>query len=110
LDRYADKLWVTGIQYGSEGSQRAGRPSRGDGDRQPYPEEADQGRVPRGELIPHTILGIPTDVIEGTYTRSTGGAGSALPVFRLRPGSSYARHDGTAATLSGVVTDAAGMR
>lgn len=110
LDRYAEKLWVTGITMGVK--EVGGQVDRAAGMVLAIHirKKRTKGRVPRAELIPRTILGIPTDVIEGTYTRSAGGAGSALPAFPLRPGSSYARHDGTAATLSGVVTDAAGVR
>src|SRR5438552_2387523 len=103
--RYGTKLWVTGI---SIGVKEVG----GEVDTAPGPviaihvrRKQRKGRIPRARLIPRKILGVPTDVIEGTYTQSSNGAGSAVPVFPLRSGSSYARHDGTAATLAGVVRD-----
>lgn len=109
--RYGDKLWVTGISIGVK--EVAGEVDAG-----PGPviaihvrKKERTARIPSANRIPRTILGIPTDVIEGTYIPSSNGAaGSALPVFPLRPGSSYARHNGSASTLAGVVRDQAGVR
>jgi hypothetical protein len=109
--RYAAELWVTGI---SIGVKEVG----GEVDTGPGPviaihvrKKDKTARVPAANRIPAEILGIPTDVIEGTYTPSaTATGGTALPVFPLRPGSSFARHDGTAATLAGVVRDGGGVR
>lgn len=108
--RYAGKVWVTGItmgvkEIGGEADWTAGTVIGIH-----VRKKQRKGRVPRSRLIPRKILGIPTDVIEGDYVTSSNGAGSAVAVFPLRPGSSYARHDGTAATLAGVVRDKAGLR
>lgn len=108
---YGTKLWVTGIsisvkEVGGELDIAAG-PVIAIHVRR----KQKTARIPRADRIPDEILGVPTDVIEGTYTPSSNGAaGTASPVFPLRPGSSYARHNGTAATLAGVVRDEAGVR
>ena len=109
--RYGAELWVTGI---SIGVKEVG----GEVDRSVGPVVAihvrrkrTTARVPPADRIPRAILGVPTDVIEGTYTPSaTAASGTASPVFPLRPGSSFARHNGTASTLAGVVRDQAGVR
>jgi len=68
-------------------------------------------RIPPASRIPPEILGVPTDGDRRhVYPSSNGAAASAPPVFPLRPGSSYARFNGTAATLAAVVRDDAGVR
>jgi hypothetical protein len=109
--RYRGLLWVTGISIGW-------KEVRGQVDRAPGPviavhvrKKREMAKVPRTLRIPRAILGVPTDVIEATYIRSGNGAVTSMPpAFPLRPGSSYARHDGSAATLAGVVHDNAGVR
>jgi hypothetical protein len=106
--RYGQELWVTGISIGLK--EVAGKVDDGPGPVIAIHVRMKASKIPRASLIPRKILGIVTDVIEGTYTQSAGGAGSAPPVFPLRPGSSFARSNGTAATLAGVVRDQAGVR
>jgi hypothetical protein len=109
--RYGSQLWVTGISIGV-------KEVRGEVDRSAgiviaihIRRKQQMSRVPYAKRIPREILGVPTDVIEGTYAPSSnGGSGSAVPVFPLRPGSSVARSDGTAATLAGVAHDNLGVR
>jgi hypothetical protein len=108
--RYGTELWVTGISIGIK--EVGGAPELDAGPviaihvRRKQPN----GRVAAEDRIPPEILGVPTDVIEATYTPSaTAAAGTASPVFPLRPGSSYARHNGTASTLGGVVRDESGV-
>jgi len=109
--RYGTELWVTGIsisikEVGGELDTAVG-PVIAIHVR----KKQKNTRIPPASRIPTQILGIPTDVIEATYSPSaTSAAGSAPAVFPLRPGSSYARHNGTAATLAGVVRDEAGAR
>jgi hypothetical protein len=109
--RYGTELWVTGITISIK--EVAGEP---DTDAGPViaihvRKKQKNARIPPTNRIPREILGVPTDVIEGTYTPSSSGAvASATPLFPLRPGSSYARLNGTAATLAGVVRDEAGVR
>jgi len=110
--RYGSKLWVTGITIAVKEVGGEVDPSFG-----PViaihvrKKEKKIARVQRARRIPRKILGVPTDVIEGTYVRaSTGAPGSALPSFPLRPGASYARFDGSAATLGGIVHDADDVR
>jgi hypothetical protein len=109
--RYGSELWVTGISISLK--EVAGKLDAGVGPVIAIHVRKKQknARIPPASRIPREILGIPTDVIEGTYTPSSNGAAaSAAPVFPLRPGSSYARNDGTAATLAGVVRDEDGVR
>jgi hypothetical protein len=108
--RYRGLLWVTGVSIGW-------KEVRGQVDAEPGPviaihvrKKQEMAKVPRRLRIPATILGVPTDVIEATYVRSGNGTMSVPPTFPLRPGSSYARHDGSAATLAGVVHDDEGVR
>ena len=96
--RYGSKLWVTGISISLK--EVAGELDTGLGPVIAIHVRKKQknARIPPASRIPRKILGIPTDVIEGTYTPSSNGvAASASPVFPLRPGSSYARNNGTAA-------------
>ena len=109
--RYGDELWVTGISMGVKEIGGEVDADAGTVIAIHVRLKQDMARVPRANRIPPTILGVATDVIEGTYTPSSNGAhGSALPVFPLRPGSSFARSNGTAATLAGVLRDASGVR
>lgn len=113
IRRYASELWVTGISIGVK--EVGGDVDAGVGPVIAIHVRKKQkiARIDPASRVPPEILGVPTDVIEGTYIPSatgTAAAGSASPVFPLRPGSSYARHNGSAATLAGVVRDAAGGR
>ncbi|MEA2570980.1 MAG: hypothetical protein QOI24_2981 [Acidobacteriota bacterium] len=108
--RYAGMIWVTGVTIGL-------KEVNGDVDIAAGPviaihvrKKEQLAKIPRRRRVPRILLGVPTDVIEGTYVRSGNGAGSMSPAFPLRPGSSYARRDGSAATLAGVVEDGAGIR
>jgi hypothetical protein len=111
VHRYAGLLWVTGVTIGL-------KEVGGQVDLAPGPviaihvrRKQEIAKVPRRLRIPRTILGIPTDVIEATYIRSGHGAAASMSaVFPLRPGSSYARHNGSAATLAGVVEDGASVQ
>jgi hypothetical protein len=109
--RYGDKLWVTGISISIKEVAGALDTGAGPAIAIHVRKKEKKARVPPARRIPREIFGVPTDVIEGTFTPSSNGAAaSASPVFPLRPGSSYARHNGTAATLAGVVRDNAGLR
>lgn len=108
MRRYGAELWVTGISIGLK--EVGGKVDDGAGAVIAIHVRNKTSKVPRARLIPRKILGVATDVIEGTYTQSAGASGSASPVFPLRPGSSFARFNGTAATLAGVVSDQAGVR
>ncbi|HYC61999.1 MAG TPA: hypothetical protein VEK79_20780 [Thermoanaerobaculia bacterium] len=112
--RYADELWVTGVSIGVKEIAGDIAPEAGPVIAIHIRRKQELARVRKVDRIPSQILGIPTDVIEGTYTPSSGAvaaaAGFASPVFPLRPGSSFARHDGSAATLGGVLRDEAGVR
>lgn len=109
--RYGNKLWVTGISISIKEVAGALDTGAGLAIAIHVRKKEKKARIPPARRIPREIFGVPTDVIEGTFTPSSNGAAaSALPVFPLRPGSSYARHNGTAATLAGVVRDDAGLR
>ncbi|HWS71123.1 MAG TPA: hypothetical protein VN605_03370, partial [Thermoanaerobaculia bacterium] len=111
MRRYGDQLWVTGISMGIKEIGGEIDDAAGTVIAIHIRLKQELARVPRANRIPPTILGVATDVIEGTYTPSSNGAhGSALPIFPLRPGSSFARSNGTAATLAGVLRDASGVR
>lgn len=108
---YGNKLWVTGISISIKEVAGALDTDTGLAIAIHVRKKEKTGRISPARRIPRHILGVPTDVIEGTYIPSSNGAAaSASPVFPLRPGSSYARHNGTAASLAGVVRDNAGVR
>jgi hypothetical protein len=107
--RYGSQLWVTGITIGVK--EVGGEVDRSFGPVIAIHVRKKAKKVPQAHRIPRQILGVPTDVIEATYTPAASGlAGSALPSFPLRSGASYARFNGSAATLSGVVRDSADVR
>jgi hypothetical protein len=71
-------------------------------------QKLDRKRL-RGEGVPPTILGVPTDVIEVQYSREHGAEGAAGPSpSPLIPGASVGRVGGTAASFGAVVRDANG--
>jgi len=109
--RYGNELWVTGISISIKEVSGSLDIDAGPVIAIHVRKKEKLARVPPERRIPPEILGVPTDVIEGTFKPSANGAAAAAsPVFPLRPGSSYARHNGTAATLGGVVHDDAGVR
>jgi hypothetical protein len=109
--RYGNELWVTGISIGVKEIDHEVSAASGIVVAIHVRLKQELARIPRAKRIPPAILGVATDVIEGTYTPSSNGSpGSSLPVFPLRPGSSFARSNGSAATLGGVLRDASGAR
>lgn len=111
--RYAGKPWVTGVGIGVRERGRTMRPAEGTVIAIHVRRKLVRHRVPKSQRIPRQILGVPTDVVQLQFTR-TAPALASIPTpvsLPLRPGSSLGRAvTGSAATLGGIVQDAAGFR
>jgi hypothetical protein len=108
--RYSGKPWVVGVAIGIK--EQGGKLDTSHGAVIVIHVTKKLKRVPRAKKIPEFILGVPTDVIAGNYTKADAVVGIPQPpVFPLRPGSSIGRVvGGTAASLAGVVRDKNGVR
>ena len=109
--RYAHQPWVTGVGIGIRERRSRLVPTEGPVIAIHVRNKASSpARVARSRRIPKLIRGVPTDVIEADYQLASGGGlAAAAAGGALCPGHSIARADGTAATLGGVVLDAANV-
>lgn len=109
MRRYAGRSWVTGVGIGIK--ERKGRLHASLGPVIVIHVARKLRRVPRSRKIPAFILGVPTDVVASNFTLSQAlVAMPQAPSFPLQPGASIARATGSAASLGGIVRDAAGQR
>lgn len=107
--RYAGKKWVTGVGIGMREREAALRPDEGFVIAIHVRHKVTRrARVPKGRLIPKSIQGVPTDVVEADYHVASGGGAATVSAGVLRPGVSVGRADGSGATLGGVVVDKGG--
>lgn len=109
VKRYARKSWVSGVGIGIK--EKAGQLQASAGPVIVIYVTRKRKRVPRTERIPKEIQGVPTDVVQGNFVLDAGPAPRPQPpLLPLRPGSSIARSNGSAASVGGILQDAAGMQ